>query len=70
MHFDSFKKAADNQIPMPQNPANFHLQENPFSPLETGPTENLPSPVMVNVQQQPETRKSPEEEHLHCQKAG
>ncbi|CAI9590374.1 unnamed protein product [Staurois parvus] len=71
MHFDSFKKVANNQTPVHENSDNFQLPEITPSSSEPGPADHQPAPAIINLQQeQPETRRSAEEEYFQSQKAG
>lgn len=70
MHFDSFKKAA-NQTSVYENSANFQLPEIPPSSSEPGPADHQLAPAIIDLQQeQPETRRSAEEEYFRSQKTG
>ncbi|XP_068109799.1 coiled-coil domain-containing protein 66 [Hyperolius riggenbachi] len=71
VHFDSFKKMADNRTPVYQYTANVQEPESPPLSLDPGPTERQQSSATSNLEQyQPATRMSTDEDLSQSQKAG
>ncbi|XP_063797616.1 coiled-coil domain-containing protein 66 [Pseudophryne corroboree] len=71
MHFDSFKKQTDYQIPVYQQTAKFQQYENTVSTADPAAMEQETSPAPSNFhKERSETLKSTEEEHFQSQKSG